>query len=78
MSNKPPVHQVRIGRVVGKVWLNESGDGKSWHNVTLGRLYKDGEDWKTSESFGRDDLPLVMKVADQCHSWIYEQPPAKS
>ena len=72
MTNKPPVHQIRIGRVVGKVWLNES-DGKSWHNVTLGRLYKDGEDWKTSESFGRDDLPLVMKVADQCHSWIYEQ-----
>jgi hypothetical protein len=40
--------------------------------VTFARLYKDGDDWKQTESFGRDDLPLVAKVADQAHTWIYE------
>ena len=29
--------------------------------------------WKDSTSFGRDDLPLLAKVADRVHSWIFEQ-----
>jgi hypothetical protein len=36
------------------------------------RIYKDGEDWKTSDSFGRDDLPLLSKVLDRTHSYCYE------
>src|SRR5436190_4055 len=39
--------------------------------VAVSRLYKDGEEWKSSESFGRDDLPLLCKVADQAHTWIF-------
>ena len=42
------------------------------HNVTFQRLYRDGKDWKTTDSFGRDDLPLVQKIADLAHTWIYE------
>jgi len=33
-----------------------------------------GEDWKTTDSFGRDDLPLAGKVLDMAHTWIFEQP----
>ena len=40
--------------------------------MTVGRLYKDGETWKTSESFGREDLPLVCKALDRAHTWLYE------
>ncbi|MEK6235973.1 MAG: hypothetical protein N2C14_14795 [Planctomycetales bacterium] len=38
------------------------------HNVTVSRLYKEGDRWKDSTSFGRDDLPLAAKVVDQAHS----------
>ena len=69
-SNRP-VHEIRIGRVRAAVWENETQNGTR-HNVTLSRLYKDGDDWRDSTSFGRDDLPLVVKVADLAHSWIYE------
>ena len=41
--------------------------------MTLSRLYRDDDQWKDSSSFGRDDLPLVSKVADQVHTWIYQQ-----
>jgi hypothetical protein len=41
--------------------------------VTVSRLYKDGDQWKQSASFGREDLPLVAKVVDRAHTWIYEQ-----
>ncbi len=43
------------------------------YNVTFSRLYKDNDQWKSTESFGRDDLLVLGKVADQTHSWICMQ-----
>ncbi|MBY0457640.1 MAG: hypothetical protein K2V38_09905 [Gemmataceae bacterium] len=58
------------------VWLNETETGPRY-NVQISRLYKDKNDkWKDSSSFGREDLPLVGKVADQAMVWIYENPAA--
>lgn len=65
-----PVHELRMGRVRAAIWENETQNGTR-HNVTISRLYKDGDDWKDSTSFGRDDLPLVEKVASLAHAWIY-------
>ena len=42
------------------------------HNVTFSRLYKDGDEWKSTQSFSRNDLLLLAKVADQAHSRIFE------
>ena len=67
-----PVHELRMGRIRAAIWANETQNGTR-HNVTVSRLYKDGEQWKDTTSFGRDDLPLVAKVADLAHSWIFEQ-----
>ena len=70
---KKPVHEVRLGRVRAAVWENPTKTG-SMHNVTLTRLYKDDNDnWADSTSFGRDDLALLAKVADQAHTWIFSQ-----
>lgn len=67
-----PVHEVRLGRIVAAIWAHETEYGPR-HNVTVSRLYKDGQDWKRSDSFGRDDLPLLCKAADRAHDWIFEQ-----
>ena len=67
-----PVREIRLGRIRAAIWENETQNGTR-HNVTLSRLYKDGDEWKDSTSFGRDDLPLVAKVADLAHSWIFAQ-----
>ena len=42
------------------------------YNTTFERLYKpDGEDqWKSTDSFGMNDLLLLAKVADMAHTWI--------
>ena len=72
MSANRPVHEIRFGHVKAAIWANEV-DGSTRHNVTLQRLYKDDGGWKTSQSFGRDDLALVAKVADQAHTWIFQQ-----
>ena len=72
MSKKKPAHEIRIGAVKATIWENQTDRGVR-HNVTVSRLYKSDEEWKQTDSFGRDDLLLVAKVVDQAHSWIFEQ-----
>ena len=69
-SNTKPVDEVRIGAVKAAIWRNESDNGSRF-NVTFSRIYKDSEgNWKSTSSFGRDDLLVVAKVADRAHSSI--------
>ena len=71
MTNPQPVAEVRIGRVKAAIWQNGT-EGRTRHNITFSRLYKDGEQWKTTQSFGNNDLLELAKVADQAHSRIFE------
>ncbi len=72
MSNaNRPVHEIRMGRIKAAIWENETREGVR-HNVSLSRIFKDGNSWKDSTSFGRDDLPLVVKIADLAHTWIFD------
>ena len=71
-SRHKPVHEIRLAAIRASIWENETSAGTR-HNVTMSRLYKDGEKWKDTTSFGRDDLLLVGKVADLAHTWIHEQ-----
>ena|SRR5438874_12338749 len=66
---KKPAHEVRLGVIKAAIWENMVGDILRY-NVTFSRVYKDNGEWKTSETFGRDDLLVVAKVADQAHTWI--------
>ena len=72
MANPKPVAEVRIGRVKATVWPNETKEGRTKHNVTFSRLYRDSEEWKRTQSFSRNDLLLLAKVADLAHSRIFE------
>ncbi len=74
MANPKPISEVRIGRVKAAIWSNET-EGRMRHNVTFSRLYKDDAgEWKSTQSFGRSDLLVLAKVADQAHSRIFELP----
>lgn len=71
-KKQKPIHEVRLGHVKAAVWKNETEAGVRY-NTTFSRLYKDGENWSSTDSFGRDDLLLLSKVADNAHSWIFAQ-----
>ncbi len=75
-TRQKPTHEIRLGAIKAAIWENETTNGTRF-NVTISRLYKDGETWKRTESFGRDDLLVVAKVADQAHSWIIAQSQTK-
>ncbi len=70
--SRPPVHVIRYGLIKACIWQNQTRSGDRF-SITINRLYKNGDQWKESQRFGRDDLLLVAKVADQAHSWVYQQ-----
>ncbi len=69
MANQP-IDEIRIGAVKATIWRNGTED-RPRHNITFARLYKDGDTWKSTQSFGRDDLLVLAKVADHAHSEIF-------
>ena len=71
MANQRPIHEIRLGKVKAAIWKNET-DAGSRFSVSIVRLFKTGEVWDSSTSFGRDELPLVSKVADMAHTWVYQ------
>jgi hypothetical protein len=69
--DKQPVHVIRFGLLKACIWQNQTKMGER-HNVTLARLYRNGDVWKESTHFGRDDLPLLAKIVDLAHTWIFQ------
>jgi hypothetical protein len=76
-KNNKPVSEVRYGTIVASIWKQVSGKG-TYYNVTFARIYKDGNKWQRSESFGRDDLLTVVKAANEAHTRIFELSAAES
>jgi hypothetical protein len=79
MSDKPttdksrkPEHKLRDGAIEVAIWRNE-GDKGPWFSVTSSRSFKQGEEWKQSDNYGKDDILPLCKLLDQAHSWILNQ-----
>ena len=66
-SNKP-VAKFQYRGVVASVFENEAENGSLFYKVSIARTYRDGEQFKSTSSFSRDDLPLVAQVANE--AWL--------
>ena len=69
--NSRPFHEIKLGRIRASIWRNEKNQHGFWFSVSLTRYYKDGNQWKTTSTFGRDDLPLAAKAAEMAYAWIW-------
>lgn len=68
-----PVAKIRMGVVAATIWRNVDEEGRAWYSVTLDRSYRDKSDvWKHTNSFGRNELLTVAKVANIAHSRVHE------
>ena len=66
-----PIHEIRRGLIKVSIWRKRTRSGVR-HTVSVVRLFRNGEAWKESTLFGRDDLPVVRLALDEAHSWIYQ------
>lgn len=72
MSANKPVHEIRLGLIKVAIWHNLTRSGERY-NVSLTRLFRNGDVWKESTHFGRDDLLQAAKVRELAHTWIHQQ-----
>ena len=68
----PPAHEIRLSGIRASIWKNDTAQGPRY-NTTFERSYRDGEEWKTSNAFGRDDLLTLGFVAQEALRWIMQQ-----
>ena len=73
IATNKPAHEIRINGIRATIWKNETEKGPRY-NTTFERSYKDGEEWKTSDSYGREDLLLLAYMAREAFAWIAKQP----
>jgi hypothetical protein len=70
MADKKPATTIKFFPLSAAIWRNETKDGKAFYSVTFERSYKDGDNWKSSDSFNGSDLLLLAKLADQAHTEV--------
>ncbi|QDV83801.1 hypothetical protein [Planctomycetes bacterium TBK1r] len=74
MANNAPIKRFAVGNGIrASVWKNESKKNGSWLSVTITRTYRDGEEYKDTTSFRRDDLLFVAKASELAFSWCLRQ-----
>ena len=60
-----PEKVFRIGSASASVFANDvetEGNRRILRNVSIQRRYRDGDEWKSSTSFGLADLPAAIRV----------------
>ena len=77
-----PEKTFRMGAVSASIFVNEYevGEGKrktkrSRRSVVLQRSYRDGDEWKQTNSFGLGDLPAAIRVQSHVESQEVESAP---
>ena len=72
MEKNKPTHEIKLGSVKATIWANKTKENGIKHNVQFCRLYKKDNTWESSQSFSRQDLLLLAKLADLTHTWLYK------
>ncbi len=72
-----PAQEFRLGLIKACIWRKRTRAGVKYA-VTVHRLYRNGDEWKQSSRFSRDDVPQVRLALDLAHTWIFQQSSNKS
>ena len=68
-----PWYRILRNHTKAATWQNEA-DNKKFFDVSFALTdMDDAKQYHDTDSFGRDDLPLVAELADHAHSFIFEQ-----
>lgn len=66
-TNKP-VNRFQLRGITASVFKNLSDNGIPFYKVSVTRTFKDGDEFRTTTAFNRDDLPYVVEVARR--AWL--------
>ena len=69
-----PTKELRVGSCKAAIWANES-DGRPFFSVTFSRLYRTDDGWRSTGSFGLNDLPHLAMLTHRAHQAVDELTP---
>ncbi|MFC1805663.1 hypothetical protein ACFL09_01615 [Planctomycetota bacterium] len=80
--SEQPLARFRAGAMSCALWENEinvSGTTKTMLKASVSRRYKDKNgDWKSSQSFSRNEIPLAIYCLEKAFEKIIEEETAQS
>ena len=68
-----PEKKFSCGPVSASIWAKSKtveGEAVKFYSVTITKAYKEGEDWKYTNSFDIEDLPKVALVANEAYKYV--------
>ncbi len=65
-----PKAKFSIGQIQVAIWENQSGEGIPRHSIRLTKRYKDGEDWKSTNSLNINDLPKAILALNKAYEFV--------
>mgnify|MGYP000874988986 CR=1 FL=1 len=68
-TQNKPIETIKCNSVKAAIWANETNKGIKY-TVTFSRLYQKDDQWKSSTTFGEDDLSSLYMVAHMAYSMI--------
>jgi len=78
MEGQQPIEKFRAGPIACALWENEitmDGQPKTILKASVSRRYKDRNgNWKTSQSFSRNEIPLAIWCLWQAFETMIENP----
>ncbi|GEM_PF-5566109 len=70
-SSNKPIRVFRLRGVKAAIFENHAAVNV-FYKVSLQKIYREGEEWKTTTSLGRDDLPIARLLLDRAWEFILE------
>ena len=70
--NKPE-KKFSCGSISASIWANTkvvNGEAVKFYSVTINKAFKEGDEWKYTNSFNIEDLPKVALVATEAYKYI--------
>ncbi len=70
--NKPE-KKFSCGSISASIWANSkvvTGEKVKIYSVTINKAFKEGEEWKYTNSFNIEDLPKVALVATEAYKYV--------
>lgn len=68
-----PEKRFKCGPISASIWAEGKtvqGEMVKFHSVNIDKAYKDGDEWKHTNSFAVEDLPKVALVANEAYRYL--------
>ena len=68
-----PEKKFNCGSISASIWANTwvvNGEAVKLYSVTINKAFKEGDEWKYTDSFNIEDLPKVALVANEAYKYM--------